>query len=95
MIIKNATVYGAEFEPIKTDITIEGEIIKSLAQNNSDGEDFSNCAVLPGFIDIHIHGCNMADATDGNADSVAKMSNLPVTLLPVYIAPLPIRIAYS
>lgn len=74
MIIKNATVYGAEFEPIKTDITIEGEIIKSLAQNNSDGEDFSNCAVLPGFIDIHIHGCNMADATDGNADSVAKMS---------------------
>lgn len=74
MVIKNATVYGANFEPVKTDITIEGEIIKSLATNNCEGDDFSGCTVLPGFIDIHIHGCNMADTTDGNADSVAKMS---------------------
>lgn len=75
MIIKNATVYGADFQPRKTDITIEGEFIKSLTLSNNDGEDFSGCAVLPGFIDIHIHGCNMADTTDGNADSVAKMSS--------------------
>lgn len=74
MIIKNATVYGADFEPIKTDITIENERIKSLSQTDACGEDFTDCAVLPGFIDIHIHGCNMADATDGNPDSVAKMS---------------------
>lgn len=74
MIIKNATVYGADFEPVKTDITIEGEYIASLKPCNNEGEDFSDCAVLPGFIDIHIHGCNMADTTDGNADSVAKMS---------------------
>ncbi|MBP3696549.1 MAG: N-acetylglucosamine-6-phosphate deacetylase [Clostridia bacterium] len=74
MIIKNATVYGADFEPRKTDITIDGEFIKSVAPSNLDGEDFSDFAVLPGFIDIHIHGCNMADTTDGNADSVAKMS---------------------
>ncbi len=74
MIIKNATVYGGDFEPFKTDITIDGEIIKSLAPTDSDGEDFEGCVALPGFIDIHIHGCNMADATDGNADSVAKMS---------------------
>ena len=74
MIIKNATVYGADFEPIKTDITIDGEVISDLSVSDKDGEDFSGCNVLPGFIDIHIHGCNMADATDGNADSAAKMS---------------------
>lgn len=74
MIIKNATVYGADFLPVKTDITVEGKFIKSLSPCNDEGEDFSGCAVLPGFIDIHIHGCNMADTTDGNADSAAKMS---------------------
>lgn len=74
MIIKNATVYGTDFEPIKTDITIENEKIKSLAKTDDCGEDFSDCAVLPGFIDVHIHGCNMSDTTDGNADSVAEMS---------------------
>lgn len=74
MIIKNADVYCNNFEPIKTDITIDGEYIADLSPSESDGEDFSDCAVLPGFIDVHIHGCNMADTTDGNPDSVAKMS---------------------
>lgn len=74
MIIKNATVYGADFSPAANDIEIENGIIKSVGKTDGDGLDFSGCVVLPGFIDIHIHGCNMADATDGNADSAAKMS---------------------
>ena len=61
MIIKNADVYCNNFEPIKTDITIDGEFIADLYPTDAEGEDFSGCAVLPGFIDIHIHGCNMAD----------------------------------
>jgi len=74
MIIKNAIVYNEDFEPIKTDIEIENKKIKSLKKNEAEGIDYSGCVVLPGFIDIHIHGCNAADATDGNADSVIKMS---------------------
>lgn len=74
MIIKNAVVYGKDFIPKKTDIEIDGEIITSLNKSNSDGENFDGCVVLPGFIDIHIHGCNMADVTDGNEDSALKMS---------------------
>lgn len=74
MIIKNAVVYDASFSPIKADIEIENGIIKSLGNIESEGEDFLGCVVLPGFIDIHIHGCNMADATDGNEDSAAEMS---------------------
>lgn len=74
MIIKNATVYGADFTPRKNDIEINGEIITAVEKTEKDGLDFSGCIALPGFIDIHIHGCNMADATDGNTDSVLKMS---------------------
>ena len=74
MIIKNALVYGADFEPSRCDIEIENEIIKNIGKIDADGLDFSGCVALPGFIDIHIHGCNMADATDGNPDSAAKMS---------------------
>lgn len=74
MIIKNATVFNGNFEPVKTDIETENEIIKSLAPNDSDGLNFAGCVVIPGFIDIHIHGCNLADATDGKPDSVAEMS---------------------
>lgn len=74
MIIKNANVFGADFNPVMTDIEIDGKIIKSISKTDAEGLDFSGCNVLPGFIDIHIHGCNMADATDGNADSALKMS---------------------
>ncbi len=74
MFIKNATVYLNDFSPAKTDLEIENGIIKSIKKTDCDGLDFSNCVVLPGFIDIHIHGCNMADATDGKPDSVAEMS---------------------
>ena len=74
MIIKNATVYGGNFEPLKTDLEIGEGIIKKITPTNADGENFEGCVVIPGFIDIHIHGCNLADATDGKPDSVANMS---------------------
>ena len=74
MIIKNVLVYGKDFNPEINDIVIEGEKISAIRKTNGEGFDFSGCVALPGFIDIHIHGCNMADATDGNADSAAKMS---------------------
>lgn len=79
MIIKNAIIYGKDFMPQKNDIEIDGEFIKSIGISDKDGEDFSGCAVIPGFIDIHIHGCNAADATDGKPDSVAEMSKWLVT----------------
>lgn len=74
MIIKNATVYNGKFEPVKTDLEISEGIIKKIAVSSADGENFAGCVVIPGFIDIHIHGCNLADATDGKRDSAANMS---------------------
>ena len=71
----NLQYYG-ELQKFYTNISqaFNGEYISDLNPVEGEGEDFSGCAVLPGFIDVHIHGCNMADTTDGNSDSVAKMS---------------------
>ena len=73
LILKNASVCNDNFEFINTDITIEDGKIKSLEKSEESGIDCTGCVILPGFIDIHIHGCNMADCTDGKPDSVAKM----------------------
>ena len=74
MIIKNALVYGADFTPEVTDIEIENGIIKAIGKTDKDGEDFSGLTVLPGFIDIHIHGTRLADSSSGNADEIATIS---------------------
>lgn len=74
MLIKNAVVYTQDFEPHKTDILIENGIITALGNIDGDGIDCTGMCVIPGFIDIHIHGCNGADATDGSAESIFTMS---------------------
>ncbi|MGN0547344.1 MAG: N-acetylglucosamine-6-phosphate deacetylase, partial [Acutalibacteraceae bacterium] len=79
MIINNAIVYGADFCAAEADIEIENGKIKRVGKIEESGEDFSGCVILPGFIDIHIHGCNMADATDGKPGSAAAMSRWLVT----------------
>ncbi|MBQ8027042.1 MAG: N-acetylglucosamine-6-phosphate deacetylase, partial [Clostridia bacterium] len=63
MILKNACVYNADFEPVITDIEIENGIIKSIGKTDKDGEDYTGLTVLPGFIDIHIHGTRLADSS--------------------------------
>lgn len=74
MLIKNTIVYTDDFEPHRTDILIENGVISRFGSIDGEGLDCSGMSVIPGFIDIHIHGCNGADATDGKAESVLKMS---------------------
>ncbi len=76
MIIKNATVYDSSFEAKKTDIKVENGVITELGENlRGDGElDFSGLTVYPGFIDIHMHGGNMADTSDGTAEAIQTLS---------------------
>lgn len=76
MIIKNAIIYDKNFEPIKTDIRIEGDTIAEMGEN-LDGSNIismDSLTLMPGFIDIHIHGCNGGDMSDCDEKSLEKMS---------------------
>lgn len=75
MIFKNGIVCDENFLFVRADIKTEGDKIVGIGR--FEGDEVVDCTdkvILPGFIDIHIHGCNNADCTDGNPDSVLKMS---------------------
>lgn len=54
-----------------TDITVEDGIITSLQKTPLDGYDIDGKTVIPGLVDIHIHGCGGFDSTDGEVASVS------------------------
>lgn len=80
MLLKNATVYNEVFEPIRADVAIEGETIAAIGEVTASGEtyDLTGCTVLPGFIDMHIHGCAGADTGDATPEALEAMSALLV-----------------
>lgn len=74
MILKNCTFYNEKFEKEFGDIKIENGKITEIGILNDDGIDMSGNIILPGFIDIHIHGGNGGDASDGIHESLDKIS---------------------
>ena len=74
MIYKNALVCNENFDFVKADIKIENGLIAEIGNIDGDGIDMSGKIIMPGFVDIHIHGCNNADCTDGKENSVYEMS---------------------
>lgn len=74
MILKNARIYDENFDLVKADITIDGEIISAVGETDKDGIDLSGCIILPGFIDIHTHGAMGGGMDDANEESLQKMS---------------------
>ncbi len=74
MILKNCTFYNEEFEKEFGDIRIENGIITEIGILSDDGIDMQGNIILPGFVDIHIHGGNGGDASDGTHESLDKIS---------------------
>lgn len=77
MILKNATIYGADFVPRKLDMEIADGVIARLADTLPDADDALDCAgctVVPGFVDIHIHGGGGGDMADADTSSLQRMS---------------------
>ena len=75
MQIKNGTLYtqGFFFEP--HDLITSGEIIARIAPTGIDTSetevvDASGCYVVPGLVDIHIHGAAGSDFCDGTPQAV-------------------------
>lgn len=75
MILKNAVFYNSAFVPVKADILIDGERIADTGEFfGADCLDLEGCTILPGFIDIHIHGSAGADMQDAKAESLNTIS---------------------
>lgn len=74
MILKNCTFFNESFEKEFGDIKIENGRISEIGCFNENGRDMSGKIILPGFIDIHIHGGGGADFSDGTSDAVNTIS---------------------
>ena len=76
MILQNAVVYDETFAPKRMDIRVDGERIAALGETlcGSDTVDLTGCTVVPGFVDIHIHGCSGSDTADADDASMQAMS---------------------
>ncbi|MCM1115249.1 MAG: N-acetylglucosamine-6-phosphate deacetylase [Clostridium sp.] len=75
MIFKNCTFYNELFEKEFGDIEIENGIIKQIGILNGNGRDMQGLTLIPGFVDIHIHGCGGGDASDASAESLDKITS--------------------
>lgn len=75
MILKNATVFNGDFEKVRADVAIEDERISKIGDLSGEDElDLTDMTVMPGLIDIHIHGCGGADAGDATPEALETMS---------------------
>ena len=74
MIFKNCTFYNEFFEKEFGDIEIQNGIINQIGIIDGEGRDMSGLILIPGFVDIHIHGGNGGDSSDGSAESLDKIS---------------------
>ena len=75
MILKNCTFFNEEFEKEFGDLKIENGIITEIGFFAEDGVDMSGKIILPGFVDIHIHGGAGGDFSDGTADAFDAISS--------------------
>jgi len=76
MIIRNGLVFGVDCAFTKADLAFENGIITNIAPTGSlsgDGFNAAGAYVLPGFIDIHTHGCVNSDFCDADPSGLEKM----------------------
>ncbi len=77
MVIKNSIILKKDFTFEQLDVKIEEELIVEIGKNLTDERivDGTGKFLIPGFIDIHTHGCVGFDTCDGNIDDYEKMSD--------------------
>lgn len=73
MILKNCRFYNDDFNEDFGDIEVENGKITKIGALGS-GRDMSGLTLIPGFIDIHIHGCAGGDVCDGDPASLDKIT---------------------
>lgn len=89
MKIINGDVFLEEGQFKKADIVCDGKIISEIniteggsgcstistsGPDNSETFDATDCYVIPGLVDIHLHGCMKSDTCDGTKDALKVMA---------------------
>ncbi|SHK26490.1 N-acetylglucosamine-6-phosphate deacetylase [Anaerobranca californiensis DSM 14826] len=76
-VIKNAQVLNENFNFQKVDVEIEGQFISNIKANINSQTfvDAQGYYLIPGLIDIHIHGCSGCDFCDGEISSLQTISH--------------------
>ena len=64
---------------VAADIELEGELITRVVEGGLPHQgqatfDVSGYSVVPGFIDLHFHGCDGADLCDGTPEALAAIA---------------------
>lgn len=79
MFLINAKYLNKDFQPVTGDIQIENGKIAALGENlPRDPQDIAvDCqgyTIVPGFVDVHIHGCAGVDTCDGTREAIEIMA---------------------
>ena len=76
MFYKNANIYCSDFQfhPGAFEVTKDGKFGQVLPVNApDDAVDLAGAKVIPGLVDVHIHGAVGTDFSDGNMDGLVRM----------------------
>ncbi len=76
MFYKNARIYGSDFQFHDGAFSVEkGRFASVLPQNvPEDAIDLQGATVIPGLVDVHIHGSMGSDFSDGDYEGLTAMA---------------------
>ena len=75
MLYKNARVFTGDRGFIRGGFTVEGGRFGQILEGGirAEGVDLQRAYVLPGLVDMHIHGAAGADLSDGDPEALRRM----------------------
>lgn len=75
MLLKNAKIFDENFDLVEKNITVDGEHIAAIDNSDSaDALDLTGYTILPGLVDMHIHGCGGHDTGEATFEALEAMS---------------------
>ncbi len=76
MLLKNVKIFNENFDIVNHDVLVNGSTITAVGENLTadDALDLTGFTVLPGLIDMHIHGCAGHDTGEATFEALNAMS---------------------
>lgn len=76
MIYKNAYIFSAAQGFFRGGFSVENGFVSGVFSGSceQEGMDLQGATVIPGLVDIHIHGCKGADFSDGETQGLRRMA---------------------